>query len=129
MTTLVDTTVMSAHVRRVLTEMITEIDGLKQRVRGLENTSRDRVTPLAPALVEITGISHVSAAVLLTEIGDTTLSTSSAKPARYTRAAPIPVYSSDKKRHRLHRGGNPDCAVEKRKSSSGRLRHQHEHRA
>ncbi|WP_218058274.1 transposase [Streptomyces sp. Wb2n-11] len=56
--------------------------------------------------MEITGISHVSAAVLLAEIGDITRFTSSAKLARYTGCAPIPVYSSDKECHRLHRGGN-----------------------
>ncbi|MFI7405992.1 hypothetical protein ACIBW9_36930 [Streptomyces sp. NPDC049541] len=44
LTTLVDTTDMSAHVRRVLTEMITEIDGLNKRIRGLENTVRELVT-------------------------------------------------------------------------------------
>ncbi|MFE4869931.1 transposase [Streptomyces sp. NPDC056682] len=106
LTALVDTTDMSGHVRRVLTEMITEIDGLNIRVRGLETTIRELVTPLAPALLEITGISHVSAAVLLAEIGDITRFTSSAKLARYTGTAPIPVYSSDKERYRLHRGGN-----------------------
>ncbi|MEV6013684.1 IS110 family transposase [Streptomyces sp. NPDC051976] len=81
-------------------------DGLNKRVRGLETTIRELVTPLAPALLEITGISHVSAAVLLAEIGDITRFTSSAKLARYTGTAPIPVYSSDKERYRLHRGGN-----------------------
>ncbi|RNL71026.1 IS110 family transposase [Streptomyces sp. I6] len=106
LTALLDTTEMSDHVRRVLIEMIREIDELNKRVRGLENTIRELVTPLAPALLEITGISHVSAAVLLAEIGDITRFTSSAKLARYTGTAPIPVYSSDKERYRLHRGGN-----------------------
>ncbi|MEU9545430.1 IS110 family transposase [Streptomyces mirabilis] len=106
LTALLETTEMSAHVRRVLAEMITEIDELNKRVRGLEATIRELVAPLAPALLEITGISHVSAAVLLAEIGDITRFTSSAKLARYTGTAPIPVYSSDKERYRLHRGGN-----------------------
>ncbi|MEV4231198.1 IS110 family transposase [Streptomyces bobili] len=52
------------------------------------------------------GISHVSAAVLLAEIGDITRFSSSAKLARYTGSAPLLVYSSDKERYRLHRGGN-----------------------
>ncbi|MBF6050300.1 transposase, partial [Streptomyces sp. NRRL B-1677] len=106
LTTLLDASQMTAHVRRVLTEMVTETAGLNERVRGLEATIRELVSPLAPALLEITGISHVSAAVLLAEIGDITRFTSSAKLARYTGCAPIPVYSSDKERHRLHRGGN-----------------------
>jgi transposase len=86
--------------------VITEIDELNKRVRGLETTIGELVTPLAPTLLEITGISHVSAAVLLAEIGDITRFTSSAKLARNTGTAPIPVYSSDKERYRLHRGGN-----------------------
>ena len=61
---------------------------------------------MAPALLQITGISYNSAAVLIAEIGDITRFSSSAKLARYTGCAPIPVYSSDKERHRLHRGGN-----------------------
>ncbi len=54
----------------------------------------------------MTGISYNSAAVLLAEIGDITRFSSSAKLARFTGCAPIPVYSADKPRHRLHRGGN-----------------------
>lgn len=56
--------------------------------------------------MEIVGISHNSAAVLIAEIGDITRFSTSAKLARYTGCAPIPVYSSGKERHRLHRGGN-----------------------
>ena len=52
----------------------------------------------------MTGISYNSAAVLLAEIGDITRFASSAKLARYAGSAPIPVYSSGKPRHRLHRG-------------------------
>ncbi|QZN84876.1 IS110 family transposase [Cellulomonas sp. C5510] len=106
LTALVDSTDTSAHVRRVLLEMLTEVDDLNRRVFGLEATIRELVTPLAPALLEITGISHVSAAVLLAEIGDITRFSRSAKLARYTGTAPIPIYSSDKERYRLHRGGN-----------------------
>jgi transposase len=106
LTTLLDNSRQGPHVRRALQEMIAEVAGLTQRVRALEATIRELVSPLAPALLEITGISHVSAAVLLAEIGDITRFASSAKLARYTGCAPIPVYSSDKERHRLHRGGN-----------------------
>jgi transposase len=106
LTTLLDTSSTSHHVHRVLAEMIDEITELNRRVRDLETTIRELVSPLAPALLEITGISHVSAAVLLAEIGDITRFPSSAKLARYAGCAPIPVYSSDKERHRLHRGGN-----------------------
>lgn len=94
------------HVRQTLLDMTTEISHLNQRVHALDTTIEEMITPLAPNLLKITGISHTSAAVLVAEIGDITRFSSSAKLARYTGCAPIPVYSSDKERHRLHRGGN-----------------------
>lgn len=103
---LLETAHLGAHVRQALADMSTEIADLNQRVRDLDGTIRELVTPLAPALLEITGISHISAAVLIADIGDITRFSSSAKLARYTGCAPIPVYSSGKERHRLHRGGN-----------------------
>ncbi|WP_436496949.1 IS110 family transposase [Actinokineospora sp. HUAS TT18] len=105
-TALLNTTAVSTHVRQALTDMITEIGDINQRVHDLDTTIRQLVTPLAPTPLQITGISHNSAAVLVAEIGDIARFTTSAKLARYTGCAPIPVYSSDKERHRLHRGGN-----------------------
>lgn len=103
---LLRTAQLGTHISRVLTEMIAEIADLNQRIHDLETTIRKLVSPLAPTLLKITGISHVSAAVLIAEIGDITRFSSSAKLARYTGCAPIPVYSADKERYRLHRGGN-----------------------
>jgi transposase len=94
------------QVLRTLRDMLTELAALNQRVRDLDITIKELVTPLAPTLLQVTGISHTSAAVLIAEIGDITRFSGSAKLARYTGCAPIPVYSSDKERHRLHRGGN-----------------------
>lgn len=106
LTTLLDATPLGTHVRQALTDMITEIADLNRRVHDLDTTIRQLVSPLAPTLLQVTGISHNSAAVLVTEIGDITRFATSAKLARYTGCAPIPVYSADKERHRLHRGGN-----------------------
>ena len=106
LTALLDAAGAAEHVHRALVEMTGEVASLNHRIRDLESTIRGLVSPLAPNLLKITGISHVSAAVLLAEIGDITRFASSAKLARYTGCAPIPVYSSDKERHRLHRGGN-----------------------
>jgi transposase len=87
-------------------DMISEITQLNDRIRELDAAIAELVRPLAVTLLQITGISYNSAAVLIAEIGDISRFTSSAKLARYTGCAPIPVYSSDKERHRLHRGGN-----------------------
>ena len=106
LTARLDTAPLRTHIRQVLTEMIAEIADLNRRAHDLDTTIKDLVSPLARALLEITGISHISAAVLISEIGDITRFSSSAKLARYTGCAPIPVYSSDKERYRLHRRGN-----------------------
>ncbi len=97
---------LPARVASALTDMTSEIAGLSQGVRQLDATIAELVIPLAPNLLQVTGISHISAAVLIAEIGDITRFASSAKLARYAGCAPIPVYSADKPRHRLHRGGN-----------------------
>lgn len=97
---------LRAHVGWTLQDLLTEVEDLNRRVRDLDTVIKELVIPLAPGLLQITGISHTSAAVLVAEIGDITRFASSAKLARFTGCAPIPVYSSDKERHRLHRGGN-----------------------
>lgn len=106
LTTRLDTAGLGSHVHRVLTEMIAEVVDYNRRIHDLDTTIKNLVEPLAPALLAIVGISHISAAVLISEIGDITRFSSSAKLARYTGCAPVPVFSSDKERHRLHRGCN-----------------------
>ncbi|MBA2560710.1 MAG: IS110 family transposase [Propionibacteriales bacterium] len=97
---------LGSQVRHALGDMLGEVADLNRRVRELDITIKQLVGPLAPTLLQITGISYNSAAVLVAEIGDITRFSSSAKLARYCGCAPIPVYSSDKERYRLHRGGN-----------------------
>jgi transposase len=106
LTARLDAAQVGTHVRHVIAEMISELADVNQRIHDLDARIKELVSPLAPNLLAITGISHNSAAVLLAEIGDITRFSSSAKLARYTGCAPIPVYSSDNERHRLHRGGN-----------------------
>jgi len=105
-TNLVTNARLRPRIRQAVIDMITEITELNGRVRDLDTTIKQLVTPLAPALLKITGIGHNSAAVLITEIGDITRFATSAKLARYTGCAPIPVYSADQERFRLHHGGN-----------------------
>jgi transposase len=104
--TLISAAQLSPHVRQALADMTAEIAALSRRVGDLDATIRKLVSPLATSLLQVTGISYNSAAVLLAEIGDITRFPSSAKLARYTGCAPIPVYSAGMPRHRLHRGGN-----------------------
>lgn len=128
LTALLTNAQLPPYVRQTLDDMITDIAQLNQRIRDLDHTIADLVAPLAPTLLQITGISHNSAAVLIAEIGDISRFSSSAKLARYTGCAPIPVYSSDHERHRLHRGGNrrlnsvlyTAAIVQKRRSPAAR---------
>ncbi|AQW48375.1 transposase [Streptomyces hygroscopicus] len=48
LTTFLENLNLGPHVRRVLTEMISEAAELNQRIRDLESTIRELVTPLAP---------------------------------------------------------------------------------
>ena len=104
--TLISAARLSPHVRQALADMTVEIATFSRHVGDLDATIRKLVSPLATLLLQVTGISYNSAAVLLAEIGDITRFSSSAKLARYAGCAPIPVYSADQPRHRLHRGGN-----------------------
>ena len=46
------------HVRQTLLDMLTEVATLNQRVRDLDITIKELVSPLAPTLLQVTGISH-----------------------------------------------------------------------
>lgn len=106
LTARLDAADVDTHVRHVIAAMISELADANNRIRELDLRIKELVAPLAPNLLAITGISHNSAAVILTEIVDIKRFSSSAKLARYSGCAPIPVFSSDNERHRLHRGGN-----------------------
>ena len=110
-TALVNTAPLRTHLRRALIDMTSEIAELNRRVHELDTTIKQLMTPLAPALLEITGIGHNSAAVLITEIGDITRFAASAKLARYTGCAPIPAYSAGQERFRLHQAATADSTA------------------
>src|SRR5690349_3957710 len=80
------------HVRDALHEMLNEVADINRRVHQLDHIVKELVIPLAPTLLQITGISHTSAAVLIAEIGDITRFPTSTKLARYTGCSQIPVY-------------------------------------
>lgn len=93
-------------VRFVLVEQLDEVEALLVRIAGLERDLKALVAPLAPNLLAIPGVGVVWAAVLLSQVGDVGRFSSSARMARWAGCAPIPVFSSGRDRHRLHRGGN-----------------------
>jgi transposase len=92
--------------RWVLLEQLDEIHTLFVRVAEVERRLKELVEPLAPNLLGIRGVGVVWAAVLLSQVGDVSRFAASARMARWAGCAPIPVFSSGRDRHRLHRGGN-----------------------
>lgn len=97
---------LPAATRQALGEPVQEIIELNRRIASYDTQIAEQVTPLAPTLLQVPGIGPTCAATLLAEIGDITRFASSARLARWAGCAPIPVYSSNQPRHRLHRGGN-----------------------
>ncbi|WP_330280453.1 MULTISPECIES: IS110 family transposase [unclassified Streptomyces] len=77
-----------------------------ERINALERQIRRPVTAQAPHLLAIPGCGILGAVVLLGETADTTRFASKAAFARFNGTAPIPVWSGNKVRVRLNRGGN-----------------------
>ncbi|WP_410606080.1 IS110 family transposase, partial [Amycolatopsis sp. lyj-90] len=104
------TTAVSAldpSVRRDLAlELLTEITALNQHITRLEHQLTERVQPLAPTLLAITGVGTIIAAKIIGETAGITRFRSPAAYAMHTGTAPIPVWSSNKPHYRLNRGGN-----------------------
>lgn len=101
-------------VARIARELVARCRELTIQINALERDLRDRVRALAPTLLEIPGCGVLSAAVIIGETAGAQRFRSRHAYARFTGAAPIPVWSgasSDKVR--LNRGGNRtvNCAL------------------
>lgn len=98
---------LPANVRRdIATDQVTDITRLGEQIRRLERQLAALVTPIAPTLLAIVGISTVTAAKIIGEVAGITRFPTSAKFAMHLGAAPIPVWSAGKPQYRLNRGGN-----------------------
>jgi transposase len=107
LTTVLEAAQLGSCVRQAFEDMVAEIVHLNHRVRQLDTTIKDLVGPLAPTLLQITGISYNSAAVLVAEIGDVTRFATSAKLARYTGCAKWLTRYNTKRRHSWCRYQSP----------------------
>jgi transposase len=92
-----------ARIARDLVErcraLTVEIDRLEQEITAL-------VQQLAPSLLAICGCGALTAAKILGETAGITRFKSPAAYARHNGTAPLPVWSSNRARHRLSRTGN-----------------------
>lgn len=100
---------LAAHdgtVASIAAELVADCRRLTVRINAMEGQIRRLVEVLAPALLAIPGCGVLGAAAILGETAGITRFKSKAAYARFNGTAPIPVWSSNKVRVRLNRGGN-----------------------
>jgi len=94
-------------VRRDLAaELCDRITEHTARITTLETQISEQVRPLAPTLLAIVGIGPLTAAKLLGETGGAARFGRAARFAAHTGTTPIPVWTGNRTKHRLNRGGN-----------------------
>ena len=105
---------LAAH-QGVVAELAAELVGrcreLTGRINELERRLGRLVTPLAPSLLELPGCGELTAAKLVGEAAGIGRFRSRAAFAMHTGTAPVPVWSGNRERHRLNRGGNRQLNV------------------
>jgi len=85
-------------VRRIR-ELTVDVNDLERRITAI-------VSELAPALLALPGVGALTAAKIVAETADVRRFRSKDCFARHNGTAPLPVWSSNKVRHRLSRAGN-----------------------
>jgi transposase len=87
-------------------ELVERIRELTLDIRRLELEITQRVEPMAPALLGIHGVAAISAPKIIGETAGIGRSSSRHAYARHSGTAPLPVWSGNRRRHRLSRVGN-----------------------
>jgi len=85
---------------------IEKLRRLDAEIKQLEREIRAQVTALGSGLPQLVGLSYLSAARIIGEVGDVRRIASKARFARMNGTAPIPASSGQTQRHRLNKGGN-----------------------
>ena len=91
---------------RVMRHQVRRLRELVRETRALERELLLLVRGLQPRLLEIYGVSALTAAKLIAEIAGIERFRSPAKLARLAGVVPVPASSGARHRMRLHRGGN-----------------------
>jgi transposase len=97
---------MSGTVARLAAAIIERCRQLTTEIDALEAEIRTLTERLAPALIAIPGCASLTAAKLLGQTAGVLRFRSAAAYARHNGTAPLPVWSSNRPRHRLSRTGN-----------------------
>jgi len=96
----------TSMVAELATREVARIRELTREANQLERDITQRVTDLAPTLLEIPGCGALSAGKLIGEAADISRFKSRDAYAMWAGVAPIPVWSGNPNRYRLNRGGN-----------------------
>jgi transposase len=96
----------SAVVARLALELTEHCAELTITINALKKEITELTIQLAPALLELPGCGALTAAKIIGETAGVARFKSRDAYARYNGTAPLPVWSSNKARHRLSRTGN-----------------------
>jgi Transposase IS116/IS110/IS902 family len=77
-----------------------------RRIGQLKRRIETQVRPIAPRLLELPGCAGLTAAKIIAETAGAARFRSSAAFAMHAGTAPIPVWTGNRARYRLNRGGN-----------------------
>jgi transposase len=107
---------------QIARELVARIAELTERAHELERELRARVASHAPALLGLPGCGPLTAAKLIGETAGADRFGDDARLAMHAGAAPLPVSSGNKSRHRLNRSGNRqlNCALHRIAVTQGR---------
>lgn len=90
----------------IAVELIEQIIALTRRIGQLKRRIEAQIKPLAPQLLALPGCAGLTAAKILAETAGVERFRSSAAFAMHAGTAPIPVWTGNRTRFRLNRGGN-----------------------
>lgn len=93
-------------LRALAVDLTDEVRQLDRRIAKAAHDIENAVTASQTTLTQLHGIGTVTAAKILSRVGDITRFRSAAAFANYTGTAPIEVSSGDVVRHRLSRAGD-----------------------
>lgn len=100
---------LAAHqgvVAEIAAELVARCRELTGRVNQLQRQLERLVAPLVPTLLDLDGCGALTAAKLVGETAGVGRFRSRAAFAMHNGTAPVPVWSGNRERHRLNRGGN-----------------------
>ena len=97
---------MEGMVARIARDLVGRIQELTIGADALHREISQRVETLAPTLLAIPGVGELTAAKIVAEVAGVRRFRSKDAFARHNGTAPLPVWSSNRVRHRLSRTGN-----------------------